>query len=203
MKKLFIALLLLSGMNLTGFEREKKVTFNTKAPTSTPTGSAIQRTEERASFDSIFEPKLKTSNCTNHCTCIDCLEKACCELDKIESKLPYLELIKKNKDEQSSMVSITAARMMAKIVALHKEGEKIGLVSKNDKDKSKSEKKSGKGDKKSKKEKTDPNLKKSSSSSRRHRLTTASDYKSEEELNQLTNPTQDSYKWRVTDAGLI
>lgn len=194
MKKLLVALMLIFSVNIIGFEREKKVTFTTKTPANTPTGSAIQRTSERASFDSIFEAKRSTSNCINHCTCIDCLEKACCELDKIRSKLPYLELIKKNKDEQSSMVAITAARMMAKIVALHEEGQELKLVPKKVKDKSKSEKKSKK-EHKSK----DSSLKRSSS--RGQRLTTASDTTQDEEFNMLTNEQEDSFKWRLRQAG--
>lgn len=189
-----VAFLLISGANIIGFEREKKVTFTTKTPTGTPTGSAIQRTPERASFDFIFEPKRNTSNCINHCTCIDCLEKACCELDKIQSKLLYLELIKKNKDEQSSMVAITAARMMAKIATLHEEGQELKLISKKVKEKSKSEKKSKK-EHKSK----DSSFKKGSS--RGQRLTTASDTRQDEEFNVLTNAKEDSFKWRLRQAG--
>lgn len=169
MKKLLVALLLISSVNIIGFERderEKKVTFNTL--TSTPTGSAIQRTQERASFDSIFEPKLRP-NCANNCVCFECLEKACCELEKMQNKLPYLELIKKNKEDQP-LVAIAAARMMARIVVLYEEGQTAGLI--KNKDISKSEKKSKKSEKKLKKEKTDP---KKSSSSRNHRLTTPSD----------------------------
>lgn len=190
MKKLMVAFLLISGANIIGFEREKKVTFTTKTPANTPTGSAIQRTPERASFDSIFEAKRNTSNCINHCTCIDCLEKACCELDKIRSKLPYLEFIKKNKDEQSSGVAITAARMMAKIVTLHEEGQELKLVPKKVKDKSKSKK-----EHKSK----DSRLKRRGS--RGQRLTTASDTTQDEEFNMLTNEQEDSFKWRLRQAG--
>lgn len=194
MKKLMIALLLILSVNIIGFEREKKVTFTIKAPTSTPTASVIQRTPERASFDSIFEPKRNTSNCTNHCTCIDCLEKACCELDKIQSKLVYLEFIKKNKDEQSSGVAITAARMMAKIATLHQEGQELKLVPKKVKDKSKSEKKS-------KKEHTSKDSRLKRNGSREQRLATASDATQDEEFNVLINEKEDSFKWRLRQVG--
>lgn len=207
MKSLSIALLLLiSSVNITGAEKEKRRVTFPKTPANTPEGSAIiPRTPERASFDSVFEPKNR-SNCSNHCTCFECLDKACCELEKIQSKLPYLELTlnnaKKNKDGKSANEAVTAARMMAKIMALYKESEKLELVSKQGKDESKSEKKNAKDEKKSKKEKSDPNLKKSSSS-RGHRLATPSDKTEGEEFNQLTGSNQDNIRWRLQDAGLI
>jgi hypothetical protein len=180
----------MSSVNITGFEREKKVTFTTKAPTGALAKSVMQRTQERASFDSIFEPKRNTSNCTNLCICIDCLEKACCELDKIQSKLPYLEFIKKNKDEQSSGVAISAARMMSKILALHEQGKKLKLVSKKVKDKSRS-----------KKEHKSKDFLLKRSASREQRLTTVSDTREDEEFNVLTNEKEDSLKWRLRQVG--
>lgn len=207
MKKILALVMMLVTTVHLGLERKPANT-----PASSPSGSITKQIKDLEPLASVFEPKVTQSKCDNNCICIECLIKASCELEKIQHKLPYLQLMVKSprQQEESNKSSIkaagpqamAAARMIAKLKEVSKESEKLDLLLGKAKDKS------SKSEKKSKKEKKehkikDPNLKRSSSSCRRHRLTTQSDGRREEELNQLTDENQDSYRWRLKDAGLI
>lgn len=206
-KNLALVMIFVTTAHIIGLERKPANT-----PTSSPSGSITKQIKDLEPLASVFEPKVTQSVCDNNCICIECLNKAICELEKIQHKLPYLQMMVKSPREQQErnktsikMVgpqAMAAARMIAKLKEVSKESEKLGLLLEKAKDKS------SKSEKKSKKEKKehkikDPNLKRSSSSCRRHRLTTQSDGRREEELNQLTDETQDNYAWRLKDAGLI
>lgn len=202
MKALCVLLCIISTVHVAAFEKEKKGTIAPRAPANTPSGSlTIPRTSERASFDSLFEPKQNTSSCADHCICVRCLERSCCELDKIQSKLTFLGLMLKNaknsKDGKSAAEEVTAARMMAKIIALRNESKKLKLIPKKVKNSPKAEKKATKG----------PKLEghkgnfKQTSSVHGSRLTTSGDDSEDEAYQQLTNSSRDSFLWRLRQAG--
>lgn len=211
MKARVLIMMMVTTVSIVGQEKEPKVKFTAPSPaavntpTNTPSGSAIARTKELSSFDLIMEPKLSKSLCTNSCICVECLNKASCELEKIKHKLPYLQiLIKSPKSEQDEKLNmgaagpqaIAAARMIANLKKVARESKELDLLLKKAKDKSKSEKKSKKDKKESK-----PKALNLSASSRSQRLTTSSDNAVEEEFNQLTDPKQDNIKWRLKHAG--
>jgi hypothetical protein len=205
MKALSLLMILLTSTCLIGQEKNK-IPFTVtpsaikppaNSPATTPPGSSLVRTLTET--DSILEPKQTKSLCANNCICEECLVRASCELEKIENKLPYLQmLISRPKGSEklapaAGPQAIAAARMIARLKNVAKESKQLDLLLEKAKDKSKSEK-----EKKGSKVK-DPNQKKSSSS-RGQRLTTSSDAKEDEEFDALTDPGQDNLKWRLRQA---
>ncbi|CAN5169118.1 hypothetical protein BH09DEP1_BH09DEP1_5560 [soil metagenome] len=212
MKIISMLLLLMLSIAIVGQEKETKTPLPRKqsssvsiimpkAPRNSPEDLAIiSRTPQRNPSDFLLEPKEK-GVCENNCICMECLNRACCELDKIRSKLPYLEAMRNNlkKDNagQSSGQMVAAVRIMIKVKAISKEGKSCKLLSKKIKEDKKSDKKSGKVEKK---DMQAPNQKRNSSS-RGPELVTPSDHQEDEEFNQLTNPQEANFKWLVHQAG--
>ncbi len=188
-------LLIISSVSVAGMDKEKNGIINARTPENSPgSSSTAARTSQTGMPDAIFEPKLDGMNCINNCTCIKCLEKSCCELDKIQSKFMFIEsLLKTNKNTgQSSQEAMAIARMMAKVVALHKESKKLKLITKQVKNSYKAQKEAA----------PEPRAQSSGSvgprsSSDGYRLTTPRDDSDDEAYKQLTNSSRDNMRWRL------
>lgn len=165
MKVLLLIMIVVATTSIVGQEKKLRIKFTTppstptNTPIGTPSGSAIARTKELPSFDSILEPKLIPSLCNNSCICVECLNRASCELEKIKHKLPYLQILVKSpkQDDKLSMGSvgpqaIAAARMIANLKKVTRESKELDLLLKKARDKSGPEK-TGIKDKKESKQK--------------------------------------------------
>lgn len=138
----------------------------------------------------IFEPRVVH---TDNCICFECLDRACVQLEAIQSKLPLLSYMIKEFQENNSAQAVASARMMSKIYLLAKDGKQKKLIPKKQYAKRIALVKRPDTSIKGKKQSSLPKL----FSSRGPRLETEGDGDQDEEFDNLTDPETSNFKWSM------
>lgn len=120
MKNLLL-LLTISSAPLFAMDKGAREKSRAKAMSAGQPRAAIPRTQERTSFDSLFEPVPAPgkSPCDRTCICTVCLERAHAELERIECKLDVL----KKMPDHNGPNALASARMVAKLLKVAKNYE--------------------------------------------------------------------------------
>ncbi|GMU19819.1 MAG: hypothetical protein AMXMBFR12_10100 [Candidatus Babeliales bacterium] len=142
----------------------------------------------------IFEPRIVH---IDNCICFECLDRACVQLEAIQSKLPLLAYMIKELKENNSAQAVASARMMSKIYLLAKDGKQKKLIPKKQDAKRIALVKRPDTSIKGKKHSSLPKL----FSSGGPRLETEGDGDQEEEFDNLTDPETSNFKWSMRQVG--